>query len=196
MMWPLRTEARNRCIGFVTSRRPVGSIDPGTSTIRPGATVTGGRVTVGRVTVGGVEAVGLLVDGAVVVDDEEDFPPDPPLQAPPTATRAATHAQKGLQARVGRVDPEVMEAAESYPDIATRQPQPGLAARVEELERVVATLASLRRERSLAERPDPVALTAALHPGGMRSTLGAKRRAKSGGTIPVRFVLFDPSTSR
>jgi hypothetical protein len=137
----------------------------------------------------------VLVDGVVVVDVEEDFPFDPPLQAPPTATRAATHAQKGLQARVGRVDPEVMEAAESYPDIATRQPQPDLAARVEELERVVATLASLRRERSVAERPDPVALTAALHPGG-RSTLGAKGRAKSRGTIPVRFVLFDPSSSR
>jgi hypothetical protein len=195
MMWPLRTEARNRCIRFVTSRRPVGSIEAGTRTIRPGGIVTGGRVTVGRVTVGGGEEV-LLVDGAVVVDDAEDFPPDPPLQAPPTATMAATHAQKGLQARVGRVDPEVMEAAESYPDIATRQPQPDLAARVEELERVVATLASLRRERSLAERPDPVALTAALHPGGMRSTLGAKHRARSGGTIPVRFVLFDPSTSR
>src|SRR5438128_7717277 len=133
MMWPLRTEARNRCIGFVTSRRPVGSTDRGTSTIRPGGTVTGGRVTVG-----GVEAGGLLVD--VVVDVEEDFPSDPPLQAPPTATMAATHAQKGLQARVGRVDPEVMEAAESYPGIATRQPQPDLAARVEELERVVATL--------------------------------------------------------
>jgi hypothetical protein len=178
----------------VTSRRPVGSIDLGTSTIRPGGTVTRGRVTVGRVEVGGGVAGGSIVDG--VVDDRDDFPSDPPLQAPPTATMAARHAQKGLQARGGRVDPDVMEAAESYPDIAPRQPQPDLAARVAELERVVATLASLRRERSLADRPDPVALTAALHPGGMRSTLGAKRRTKSGGTIPVRFVLFDPSTSR
>src|SRR2546422_795296 len=100
MMWPLRTEARNRCIGFVTSRRPVGSTDRGTSTIRPGGTVTGGRVTVG-----GVEAGGLLVD--VVVDVEEDFPSDPPLQAPPTATMAATHAQKGLHARVGRAHSRV-----------------------------------------------------------------------------------------
>jgi hypothetical protein len=89
-----------------------------------------------------------------------------------------------------------MEAQEIYPDVPTWQSQPDLAARVAELERVVATIASLRRERSLADRPDPVALTAALHPGGMRSTRGAKRPTTSRATIPLRFVLFDPSSSR
>jgi hypothetical protein len=89
-----------------------------------------------------------------------------------------------------------MEASEFYPDVRPQPTQPDLAERVAELERVVATLASLRRERFRADRPDPVALTAALHPGGMRSTRGAKRTTTSGGTIPVRFVLFDPSAAR
>jgi hypothetical protein len=92
-----------------------------------------------------------------------------------------------------------MEASEFYPEVLPRPSQPDLAERVAELERVVATLASLRRERSLADladRPDPVAITAALHPGGMRSTRGAKRHTTNRGTIPVRFVLFDPTASR
>jgi hypothetical protein len=168
----------------------VGSTDPGTSTTPPDGTVT-----VGGVPVGGVEVGGSIVVGVVVVVGE-DLPPDPLLQAPQTTAITATNAQKGLQARGGRVDPKVMAAQPFYPDVATRPSQPDLAARVAELERVVATLASLRRERSLVDRPDPVALTAALHPGGMRSTFRAKRRATSGGTIPLRFVLFDPSTSR
>jgi len=83
-----------------------------------------------------------------------------------------------------------------YPEIVDAPAQPDLAARVAELERVVATLATLRRERSTGDRPDPVALTAALHPGGMRSTRRSKRRAASGGTLPMRLVLLDPSASR
>ena len=166
----------------------MGSIDPGTSATRPGGTAT-----VGGVTVGGDEVGGVIV--GVVVDVGEDLL-DPPLQAPHTATITAANAQKGLQARSGRVDPKVMAEARFYPDVETRPSQADLAARVAELERVVATLASLRRERPLDDRPDPVALTRALHPGGMRSTFRAKPRATSGGTIPLRFVLFDPSTSR
>jgi hypothetical protein len=89
-----------------------------------------------------------------------------------------------------------MAEAKFYPEVIDAPSQPDLATRVAELERVVETLASLRRERSTYERPDPVALTAALHPGGMRSARGAKRRRSSDGTLPLRFVLFDPSTSR
>ena len=89
-----------------------------------------------------------------------------------------------------------MAEAKFYPEVIDAPAQPDLATRVAELERVVETLASLRRERFTDERPDPVALTAALHPGGMRSVRGAKRRRSSEGTLPVRFVLFDPSTSR
>ena len=166
----------------------MGSIDPGTSATRPFGTV-------GGVTVGGVEVGGPIVGGVVVVDVGDDLPPDPLLQAPQTATITAANAQKGLQARSGRVDPKVMAEARCYPDVSTRPSQADLAARVAELERVVATLASLRRERALEDRPDPVALTKALHPGGMRSTFRARSRATSGGTIPLRFVLFDPSTS-
>jgi hypothetical protein len=89
-----------------------------------------------------------------------------------------------------------MAEAEFYPEVIDAPAQPDLAARVAELERVVATLSSLRRERSRSDLPDPVAITAALHPGGMRSLRGAKRRGSSAATLPLRFVLFDPSTSR
>ena len=70
-----------------------------------------------------------------------------------------------------------------------------LEARVVELEHVVATIASLRNERSAADRPDPVALTAALHPGGMRSAHRKRRRTSGNGTIPLRFVMFEPPAS-
>jgi len=73
-----------------------------------------------------------------------------------------------------------------------------LEARVAELERVVATLASLRDERSAerrAERLDPVALTAALHPRGRKSARKT-RRSSNDGTLAMRFVLFDPPTAR
>jgi hypothetical protein len=74
-----------------------------------------------------------------------------------------------------------------------------LEARVAELERVVATLASLRDERYAErrnERPDPVALTAALHPRGRKSARNAKRRSSNDGTLAMRFVLFDPPAAR
>ena len=74
-----------------------------------------------------------------------------------------------------------------------------LEARVAELERVVATLASLREERQVerrAERPDPVALTAALHPGGMKSARKPRRRSSNDGTLAMRFVLFEPPSAR
>jgi hypothetical protein len=96
--------------------------------------------------------------------------------------------------------PEVADARPQHPDVA--QPdaaQPDLAKRVAELEQVVATLSSLHRERSAASRLDPadaVALTAALHPGGMRSARMARRRTSNDGTLPMRFVLFDSPNSR
>ena len=89
-----------------------------------------------------------------------------------------------------------MAEARFYPEVIDAPSQPDLAARVAELERVVETLAALRRERPAYGRPDPVALTTALHPGGMRSVRGAKRRRSGDGTLPMRFVLFDPSASR
>jgi len=92
-----------------------------------------------------------------------------------------------------------MADAELYPEVVgAPSRQPDLAARVAELERVVATLASLRRERSVSrdDHPDPVALTAALHPGGMRSARAAKRRTSNDGTLAMRLVVLDPSASR
>jgi hypothetical protein len=85
------------------------------------------------------------------------------------------------------------------PEVAEAVPVPApadLAARVDELERVVASIASLRRERLTVDRPDPVALTAALHPGGMRSAHRKRRRTSNNGTLPLRFVVFEPPTSR
>ena len=99
----------------------------------------------------------------------------------------------------------VMEAAQFY-----RQPpaepvalgelsRADLEARVAELERVVATLATLRAERAIEPRdarPDPVALTRALHPRGMRSARNPMRRSSHDGTIGMRIVAFRPPTSR
>ena len=94
-----------------------------------------------------------------------------------------------------------MAEASFFPEVVGAPSPPDLAARVAELERVVATLTSLSRERAAREhatrdRPDPVALTAALHPGGMRSARGAKRGSSNDGTLAMRFVLLDPSASR
>jgi hypothetical protein len=95
-----------------------------------------------------------------------------------------------------------MAEAKFYPEVVDAPSQPDLAARVAELEQVVATLASLQRERAIADRPptsrlaDPVALTAALHPGGMGSARMARRRTSHDGTLPMRFVLLDSSASR
>jgi hypothetical protein len=92
-----------------------------------------------------------------------------------------------------------MAEAKFYPEVVDAPSQPDLARRVAELEQVVATLASLRLQRSSAhdsEQRDPVALTSALHPGGMRSARKPRRRASNDGTLPLRFVMFDSSASR
>ncbi|MDQ1426179.1 MAG: hypothetical protein QOD72_3677 [Acidimicrobiaceae bacterium] len=92
-----------------------------------------------------------------------------------------------------------MAEASFYPEVFDAPSQPDLARRVAELERVVATLASLRLERAAAdgpERRDPVALTSALHPSGMRSARKPWRRTPDDGTLPLRFVMFDGSASR
>jgi hypothetical protein len=89
-----------------------------------------------------------------------------------------------------------MAEARFYPEVIDAPSPPDLATRVAELERMVETLAGLRREIPTCERRDPVALTSALHPGGMRSVRSAKRRRSGDGTLPMRFVLFDPSPSR
>lgn len=97
-----------------------------------------------------------------------------------------------------------MAEAKFYPQVVDARPQqpettqPDLALRVAELERVVATLSSLRTERtytSRLDRSDPVAITAALHPGGMRSARMARSRTSNDGTLPLRFVMFDSPSS-
>ena len=99
----------------------------------------------------------------------------------------------------------VMEAAQFYrqppadPAAPAELSRADLEARVAELERVVATLASLHNERTAErreDRPDPVALTRALHPKGMRSARNPMRRTSDDGTIGLRFVMFRPPTSR
>jgi hypothetical protein len=95
-----------------------------------------------------------------------------------------------------------MEATQLYPAVPDDSRRPDLEARVAELERVVATLTTLRDARLVErdeERPvrnlDPVALTAALHSHGRRSGRRSKRRSSDNGTLAVRVVLFD-STHR
>jgi hypothetical protein len=99
----------------------------------------------------------------------------------------------------------VMEAAQFYrppaadPVALGELSRADLEARVTELERVVATLATLRNERTADrrdDRPDPVALTRALHPRGMRSARTPMRRTSNDGTIRMRIVAFRPPTSR
>jgi hypothetical protein len=84
------------------------------------------------------------------------------------------------------------------------EPTP-LAERVEEIERVTATLATLRNERLIeqpprtdryASRREAVELTAALHPRGRRSARSMKRRSSADGTLAMRFVFFEPPTAR
>ena len=92
--------------------------------------------------------------------------------------------------------------------LPVHEPTP-VEARVEELARVRATVASLRNDRLIAqpprsdryseraeERREAVALTAALHGHGTRSARNSKRRSSSDGTIGVRFVFFEPPTAR
>jgi len=90
-----------------------------------------------------------------------------------------------------------MEATRLYPDVPAVPGRAELESRVAELERIVATLATLRNERLIEPRPerrdphpDPVALTAALHPHGMRSAR-TRRGSSSNGTLAMRIVLFD-----
>ncbi|MGO9875580.1 MAG: hypothetical protein ACLPVY_17490 [Acidimicrobiia bacterium] len=132
---------------------------------------------------------------------------DEPLQAAASTNIATTAAasHKRLQARNHRVDSTVMEARQFYRDAPASSDRPApvsradLEARVAELERVVATLAALHDERLVdrrTERPDPVALTRALHPRGMRRSRNTKRGSSTDGTLSVRAVLFQPPSSR
>jgi hypothetical protein len=88
-----------------------------------------------------------------------------------------------------------MDAARLYPEVPADPGRADLEARVTELERIVATLATLRNERLIETQPvprstpDPVALTAALHPRGMR-TGRRPSRSSADGTLATRIVLF------
>ena len=91
-----------------------------------------------------------------------------------------------------------MEATQLYPEVPAASGRSRLEARVAELERIVATLATLRNERLVEPPPvrsipprDPVALTAALHPRGLRKTRHAHTRGAANGTLAARIVLFD-----
>jgi hypothetical protein len=103
-----------------------------------------------------------------------------------------------LLARCYRPVPGIPAAPE------THQPTP-LAERVDEIERVTVTLATLRNERLIEQPPrtdrftnrrEAVELTAALHPRGRRSARIPKRRSSSDGTLAMRFVFFEPPTAR
>ena len=91
-----------------------------------------------------------------------------------------------------------MEAAQLYPEVPADSGRSRLEARVAELERIVATLATLRNERLVEPPPvhraahrDPVALTAALHPRGLRTTRRTQPRSAANGVLATRIVLFD-----
>ena len=126
---------------------------------------------------------------------------DDPLHATVSAASsspAAINPPKGLQAGSHPVDSMAMEATQLYPAVPEDSRRPDLEARVAELERVVATLATLRDARLVErreERPvrdlDPVALTAALHGHGRRSARRSPRRSSDNGMLAMRVVLFD-----
>ena len=135
----------------------------------------------------------VLWAGAPEADDE-------PLYAASSTNPGTTTAiafRKRLQTRRRPVDSMAMEATQLYPDIPADSGRAGLESRVAELERIVATLATLRDERLVEcglercdPQLDPVALTAALHPRGMRSAR-TRRGSSSDGTLAMRIVLFD-----
>ena len=140
--------------------------------------------------------------GAVVVVEPASESDDDPLHAAVSAANSSAAAiipRECLQAGSHPVDSMAMEATQLYPAIPDDSRRPDLEARVAELERVVATLATLRDARLVErreERPardfDPVALTAALHGHGRRSARRAARRSSGDGTLAMRVVLFDP----
>ena len=164
-----------------------------------------------RGVVGGVVADGVEVEVPARPDPTGRGGRDPfdaPLQAATnsitTPTNAATR-RKRLQSCGHPVDSIVMDSAQLRRDAPvgsetpTRASRADLEARVAELERVVATLTTLqsvRRDDRPTERPDPVALTRALHPRGMRRSRNAKRGSSANGTIAVRAVLFEPPAPR
>jgi hypothetical protein len=188
----------------VTSVFPVGSIDAGTCTTGrpPGRR---GRVPVPGVVCGVVRGVVAPVGGfagRVVVVEPAPESDDDPLQAAVSASTTSATAnppRKGLQAVSHPVDSMAMEATQLYPAVRDDSRRPDLETRVAELERVVATLATLRDARlgeRRDERParnfDPVALTAALHGHGRRAGRRSTRRSSDNGTLAMRVVLFDP----
>jgi hypothetical protein len=204
MTRPLGTELRNACNGLVSSVRPVASIVRGTTTTSVGA--------VPRRPAFGLRGPAVPGEVEFPTGDERpgrraDDPFDEPPHATPSnsiATTAAT-SQKRLQGRNQRVDSIVMEAPQFYrdahvsPDAPTRESRADLEARLAELERVVAALTERHKERGVdrrAGRPDPVAITRALHPRGMRRTKNTTRGSTGNGTIAMRAVLFEPPSSR
>ncbi len=140
--------------------------------------------------------------GPVVVVEPAPESDDEPLHAAISATTRSAIAsvpRKGLQAGGRPVDSMAMEATRLYPAVPDDSRRPDLEARVAELERVIATLATLRDARLVErreERPvrdfDPVALTRALHSHGRRSGRRSPRRSSDSGSLAMRVVLFDP----
>ncbi len=149
----------------------------------------------------GFSTLGGLLDRVGPFGASPDFD-DEPLHAGASAISRSAIAEarwKGLQAGCHPVDSMAMEATQLYPAVPDSSRRPDLEARVAELERVVATLATLRdarlvdrpRERSVADL-DPVALTRALHSHGGRTRRRSPRRSSGDGTLALRVVLFDP----
>jgi hypothetical protein len=146
-------------------------------------------------TVGGSRRSVVVVEPAPESDDD-------PLHAAVSAANSSAAAiipRECLQAGSHPVDSMAMEATQLYPAVPEDSRRPDLEVRVAELERVVATLATLRDARLVERREarpardlDPVALTAALHGHGRRSGRRSQRRLSDTDTLAMRVVLFDP----
>ena len=190
-------------------RWPVASIDWGTTTIRPAS--AWGRASARRRTRRRAGVRGSSSGGG------GDDPPRGPCADPPTircmpressASTAATTAKPettpGSQAIVSIQsswrhaqfyrDAERLRGARprSRAGPISKRASPSSSVSSRRWPRFATSAVAASRR----ERPDPVALTGALHPRGMRRSRNAKRGSSSDGTISMRAVLFQPPSRR
>jgi hypothetical protein len=138
-----------------------------------------------------------VVEPGVVGAEECDELLHPPTKRA-IVTANVTVGEIPVQRRDPRAEARVMDA-ERTPAMQRNAPS-RLAERVAELEQMLATLARARSTAGTDTRPlrfegDPVALSQALHPDGLRRVrrAAAPVTPRGAGSMPVRLVVFDGS---
>lgn len=118
------------------------------------------------------------------------------LPQPTRSTASASAAEIPVQLRDPRAESRIMEPERT--PAAWRPSRQAFAARVAELELMLEIIEQSRGAGESQGRPrpfdgDPVALTHALHPSGLRPTRRSENQPtrRAPGPMPVRLVVFD-----